>query len=196
MSEVRTTFRLKLGDAAPAFTLPDPDGRAQALKDLIGPAGLMVAFVCNHCPYVVHLADAIKAFADDVAAKGVNTVAISSNDVENYPQDSPAKMKEFATQSGWSFPYLYDASQEVALAYGAACTPDFFLFDAEGKLFYTGQFDDTRPNHGIPDGKDLRDALERMIHSESPPSKVMPSSGCNIKWKEGQQPGWWNSGNA
>lgn len=207
MSEVRTTFRLKPGDAAPDFCLPDAssDGRTRSLPELMGPNGLLVAFVCNHCPFVVHLAGAMADFAADAATLGVNTVAISSNDVQLYPQDSPEKMKEFAAEHAWSFPYLHDESQEVALSYGAACTPDFLLFDGEGRLFYTGQFDSTRPNrgkpiasdqtHGEPDGRDLRDALERMVRGASPPDKVYPSSGCNIKWKEGRQPEWWASGN-
>lgn len=196
MSEVRTTFRLKTGDAAPDFTLPDPDGEPHALADLTGPKGVLIAFVCNHCPYVVHLADALRHFADDITSRGIQTVAISSNDIENYPQDRPELMKQFAADHGWNFPYLYDASQEVALAYGAACTPDFFLFDAAGKLFYTGQFDDSRPNNGqSPDGKDMHDALERMLTGTPPPEKVFPSSGCNIKWKPGMQPDWWASGN-
>ncbi|MDX1680676.1 MAG: thioredoxin family protein [Akkermansiaceae bacterium] len=196
MSEVRTTFRLKTGDPAPDFSLPDPDGQTHSLKDLMGGKGTLIAFVCNHCPFVIHLADALKSFANDAADLGVNTVAISSNDVENYPQDRPEKMKEFADEHGWEFPYLYDESQDVALAYGAACTPDFFLFDAEGQLFYTGQFDDSRPNKGTPDGKDLREALKLLVSKQSPPDKVYPSSGCNIKWKPDVKPEWWNAGNA
>lgn len=204
MSEVRTTFRLKSGEPAPDFKLPDPDGALHFLRDLKGPKGTLIVFVCNHCPFVIHLADALKSFANDAADAGVYTVAISSNDVRNYPQDSPEKMKEFADQYGWEFPYLYDESQDVALAYGAACTPDFFLFDAEGKLFYTGQFDDSRPgagppshpDNGAPDGKDLRQALELLVTGQAPPAKVYPSSGCNIKWKADVKPAWWDSGNS
>ena len=196
MSEVRSTFRLHHGDPAPEFSLPDPNGQMHSLKDLQGPSGLLVAFVCNHCPYVVHLAEALKAFADDISSLGIQTVAISSNDISNYPQDRPELMKHFALEHDWTFPYLYDASQEVAIAFGAACTPDFFLFDAGGKLFYTGQFDDSRPKNGqTPDGKDMHDAVERMLGGNPPPDKAFPSSGCNIKWKEGQQPEWWASGN-
>jgi len=197
MSEVRTTFRLKPGDAAPDFTLPDvSDGSARSLASLTGPRGVLIAFVCNHCPFVIHLADALKSFANDAADVGVNTVAISSNDVENYPQDSPEKMKTFAEDYGWQFPYLYDETQEVALAYGAACTPDFFLFNGEGKLFYTGQFDASRPKSGAtPDGKDLRHALELLVSKQDPPAKVYPSSGCSIKWKPNVKPEWWNAGN-
>ena len=196
MSEVRTTFRLKPGGPAPEFTLPDPDGAVHVLRDLKGPKGTLIAFVCNHCPFVIHLAKEMADFATEIGAKGVNTVAISSNDVENYPQDSPEKMKEFAAEYGWGFPYLYDESQDVALAYGAACTPDFFLFDENGNLFYTGQFDDTRPNKGTPDGKDLRTAVELMVSGEDAPETIYPSSGCNIKWKADVKPSWWDSGNS
>jgi len=196
MSEVRSTFRLHPGDAAPEFSLPDADGHSHTLSQLQGPAGTLIAFVCNHCPYVIHLAEALKVFADDIFTLGISTVAISSNDIENYPQDRPEMMKQFAAEHGWRFPYLYDASQEVALAYGAACTPDFFLFDGGGRLFYAGQFDGSRPKNGCaPDGRDMHDAVERMLSGAAPPEKVFPSSGCNIKWKEGQQPDWWASGN-
>ena len=197
MSEVRSTFRLKLGDPAPDFSLPDPSGVSHALAELQGPAGLLLMFACNHCPYVIHLAKPLAELADEMKPKGLHAVAISSNDTEKYPQDGPEQMKEFAIQSGWHFPYLYDATQEVALAYGAACTPDFFLFDAQGALFYTGQFDNSRPKNGQhADGKDLRDAIQRMLNGQSPPNSVYPSSGCNIKWKPGLQPDWWASGNA
>lgn len=196
MSEVRTTFRLKSGEPAPDFKLPDTDGEVHFLRDLKGPKGTLIVFVCNHCPFVIHLAKEMAGFAEEIGEKGVATVAISSNDVENYPQDSPEKMKEFAAEYGWSFPYLYDESQEVALAYGAACTPDFFLFDENGDLFYTGQFDDSRPGKATPDGKDLREAIELMVGGGSAPDKVYPSSGCNIKWKAGVKPTWWDSGNS
>lgn len=197
MSEVRSTFRLKLGDPAPDFSLPDPSGVSHVLTELQGPAGLLLVFACNHCPYVIHLAKPLAELADEMKSKGLHTVAISSNDTEKYPQDGPELMKAFANESGWNFPYLYDATQEVALAYGAACTPDFFLFDGSGKLFYTGQFDDSRPKNGQrADGKDLRNAIECMLNGQSPRNSVYPSSGCNIKWKRGLQPDWWASGNA
>lgn len=197
MSEVRSTFRLKPGDPAPDFTLPDPDGASHALATLRGPAGLLLVFACNHCPYVIHLAKPLATLAEEMRAKGLHTVAISSNDIETYPQDGPEFMKSFAKDSGWNFPYLHDATQEVALAYGAACTPDFFLFDAGGRLFYSGQFDSSRPKNGqSADGKDLRQAIGRMLSGQSPPETVLPSSGCNIKWKPGLQPDWWASGKA
>jgi len=153
-------------------------------------------FACNHCPYVIHLAKPLADLADEMKPKGLHTAAISSNDAEKYPQDGPERMIQFAKENSWHFPYLYDATQEVALDYGAACTPDFFLFNAQGTLFYTGQFDDSRPKNGqVANGKNLRDAIQRMLAGQSPPSPAYPSSGCNIKWKPGLQPNWWASGN-
>ena len=195
MSEVRTTFRLKPGDPAPDFIAPDCKGTVHPLSDLKGPKGTLIAFVCNHCPFVVHLAEKMASFANEIGSKDVNTVAIMPNDVAYYPQDSPDKMKEFAREYGWNFPYLHDESQDIALAYGAACTPDFFLLDATGLLFYTGQFDSTRPHQGRPDGRDLREAVELMLKGAEAPDKIYPSSGCNIKWKAGVKPSWWDSGN-
>jgi peroxiredoxin len=191
MAEVPSTFQLKPGDAAPAFTLPDPSGRTHSLADVAGPEGLLVIFACNHCPFVVHLADGLAAFAAECRAKGVGVVAISSNDVDNYPQDAPDKMAVFAATHGWTFPYLYDATQEAAQAYAAACTPDFFLFDKTLRLFYAGQFDGSRPGNGKPvTGADLRAALEAMTSGQPAPSHPRPSTGCNIKWKPGLEPAW------
>ena len=146
--------------------------------------------MCNHCPFVVHLAEALSACARDCAGRGVGVVAISSNDVENYPQDGPVEMVEFARENGWDFPYLYDKSQEVAKAYAAACTPDFFLLDGERRLYYAGQFDASRPKK--PDvpvtGGDLRTAVDAMLAGGPPIADGVPSSGCNIKWKPGNEP--------
>lgn len=154
-----------------------------------------MVFACNHCPFVIHLADALGDLAREIAALGVQTVAINSNDAAKYPQDSPEHMPEFAHEHGWDFPYLIDESQETAKAYGAACTPDFFLLDAAGRVTYMGQFDDTRPRSGMaPHGGDLREAVRRMVEGEEPLIRPYPSSGCNIKWKEANQPEWWNSG--
>lgn len=195
MSEVQSTFRLNRGDPAPGFSLPDATGKRVALEDVAGPAGLLVVFVCNHCPYVIHLANALGKLAGEMKTQGVHTVAINSNDIENYPQDGPEPMKRFAATHGWDFPYLLDESQEVAIAYGAACTPDFFLFDAKGGLFYAGQFDDSRPQSGSEaHGGDLREAARRMLNGEAHLARPYPSSGCNIKWKPGKQPQWWNAG--
>ena len=154
-----------------------------------GDRGLLLVFACNHCPYVVHLADSLGALAAEIEAEGVNTAAISSNDIEKYPADAPEHMAVFAAEHGWNFPYLYDETQEVAKAYGAACTPDFFLFDHELRLHYAGQYDSSRPKGGHPPtGEDLRAALRGMLAGEEPPARPYPSSGCNIKWKPGSEP--------
>lgn len=195
MSEVLSTFRLRPGDAAPDFSLPDAHGRIVSLRDVIGVNGLLVIFACNHCPFVIHLADALGDMAREILNHGIGTVAINPNDTEKYPQDGAEFMHPFATAHRWDFPYLIDASQETAKAYGAACTPDFFLFDGEGKIFYAGQFDDSRPRSGlVPHGGDLRESVRRMLGGEQPLARPYPSSGCNIKWKPGNQPDWWNAG--
>lgn len=189
MAETPSTFMLKPGTVAPDFTLPDGAGRSHSLNESAGGQGTLVFFACNHCPYVVLLADALGKMAAELREKDIATVAISSNDVENYPQDAPDKMIEFAGQHGWDFPYLHDESQQVAKAYGAACTPDFFLFDGGRRLFYAGQFDDSRPRNGRqPDGADLRAAVAAMLAGGAPPANPRPSTGCNIKWKAGQEP--------
>jgi|LakMenEpi03Aug12_release.lakeMendotaPanAssembly.Ray.scaffolds.fasta_scaffold295606_2 peroxiredoxin len=195
MPEVLSTFRLHLGDTAPGFSLPDAAGKIFTPSDCAGSAGLLVVFACNHCPFVIHLADALGEMAHEIAGLGVGTVAINSNDVVNYPQDGAEHMPAFAVRHGWTFPYLLDSTQETAIAYGAACTPDFFLFDAAGKLVYAGQFDDTRPRSDRPvHGGDLREAVRRLVAGEGPMPRQYPSSGCSIKWMPGKQPGWWNCG--
>lgn len=195
MSEVLSTFRLRTGDKAPDFSLPDAWGGPVSLADATGPSGSLVVFACNHCPFVLHLAVALGDLAREIEPLGIRTVAINSNDTEKYPQDGPELMKTFAAEQGWDFPYLIDETQQVAIAYGAACTPDFFLFDADGKLFYAGQFDDSRPRSGQEaHGGDLREAVRRMTEGEQPLARPYPSSGCNIKWKPGNQPDWWNAG--
>ena len=194
MPEVRSTFRLNPGDMLPVFALPDAWGDGHSSGVLIGEKGMLVVFACNHCPYVVHLADLLGEMAAGFLGLGVATVAINANDLAVYPQDGPEPMKEFAEKHGWDFPYLIDESQDVALAFGAACTPDFFLFDGDGRLAYSGQFDGTRPRSGLrPDGGDLREAVRRMLAGEEIPTAV-PASGCSIKWKPGKQPDWWNKG--
>jgi peroxiredoxin len=195
MSEVLSTFRLHTGEQAPDFTLPDADGKTFSRADVMGSAGLLIVFACNHCPFVVHLAKALGDMAAELFPQGIGTVAINPNDTDRYPQDGPERMKTFASESGWNFPYLIDGSQEVAKAYGAACTPDFFLLDGEGNLFYAGQFDDSRPRSGqAPHGGDMREAVRRLREGEQPLARPYPSSGCNIKWKAGNQPAWWDSG--
>ncbi len=189
MAEVPSTLILPLGSAAPEFELPDPAGRTVTLDDARGPNGLLVMFVCNHCPFVIHLADALAAFARECEAAGIGVVAINSNDIENYPADAPDKMAVFAASHDWSFPYLFDADQSVAKAYVAACTPDFYLFDGALRLFYCGQFDSSRPRNDTPvTGDDLRAAVRTMLAGGPPPSPQRPSSGCNIKWKPGLEP--------
>lgn len=192
MAEVCSTFFLKPGDVAPQFSLPDGSGRMVSLPEVAAESGLLVIFACNHCPFVVHLAEAIAGFAGACVSRGVGVVAVNSNDVANYPQDAPVEMLRFAEDYGWDFPYLYDQGQEVAKAYAAACTPDFFLFNADLKLHYAGQFDASRPKkEGVPvTGDDLQDALQGMLAGDPPVVDAIPSSGCNIKWKPGNAPAY------
>jgi len=190
MSEVLSTFELKYGDGAPRFSLPDAWRKEHSLKDVAGSEGTVVVFACNHCPFVIHLAKELGILAKEVSEKGVNMVVINSNDLENYPQDGAEPMKGFAKEYGWDFPYLIDRTQMTAKSYGAACTPDFFLFDGEGRMMWAGQFDDSRPSSGEPaTGADLRAAIGKMLAGEVP-KKGTPSSGCSIKWKAGNEPRW------
>ena len=177
------------GAKAPEFTLPNGEGIEFSLAENLGKKGTLVMFACNHCPFVIHLAKQVGEMAAEMKAWGVNVIAISSNDVENYPQDGPDKMLEFAKQYGWNFPYLYDESQEVAKSYHAACTPDFFLLDSDGCLFYAGQYDDSRPkNNKLIDGRDLKLAIRQLIEDGAPILDTKPATGCNIKWKLGNEP--------
>lgn len=183
---------LELGTVAPPFSLPDSvSGKSVSLEEYQGKKGLLVVFISNHCPYVKLLKKELARYASDYQAKGVGVVAIGSNDVENYPDDSPEKMKEDAKEFGYTFPYLFDESQEVAKAYKAACTPDFFLFDEKMKLYYRGQFDDARPKNEIPPtGRDLREATDLLLDGKAAPELQKPSIGCNIKWKKGNEPAY------
>ena len=176
---------LELGTQAPDFTLPDAvSGRMVSLGDVKTDKGLVVMFLCNHCPYVIHVNSEIVRVAKDYIAKGLGFVAISSNDVEKYPEDSPGLMKEAALRLGYPFPYLYDESQEVARAYDAACTPDFFVFDRAMELVYRGRLDDSRPKNDNPlTGKDLRAALDAVLAGKPVSEVQYPSGGCNIKWR-------------
>jgi len=179
-----------LGTPAPAFSLPDADGRLVSLADFASSPAILVAFICNHCPYVKHVRAAFARLATDYQARGVAVVGISSNDVATHPDDSPAKMKEEKAATGYTFPYLYDESQDVARAYHAACTPDFFVFDKDRKLAYRGQMDASRPGNGKPnDGADLRAALDAVLAGRAVTAQQWPSIGCNIKWKPGKSGG-------
>lgn len=191
---VRTpSTMLPLGTPAPDFALPDVDGKTVKLSDFKDSPGLLVVFMCNHCPFVIHLADALAAFGVEYQEKGLAMVGISANDADKYPADSHDKMALEAEARGYTFPYLYDETQDVAKDYRAACTPDFFLFDADHKLVYRGQFDSSRPDSGVkPTGEDLRAACDAVLAGKKPSEKQMPSIGCNIKWKPGAEPDYFN----
>jgi peroxiredoxin len=182
-----------LGSEAPAFTLPNTHsvsgGPTVSLADYVNSKALLVAFVCNHCPYVIHIRDAFNAFAEEYAPLGLATIAISANDAATHPDDAPEMMAEEATRHGFAFPYLYDEDQSVAKAYRAACTPDFFLFDEHRQLAYRGQFDASRPKNQEPvSGIDLRNAADAVLRGDAVGGEQIPSIGCNIKWKAGQEP--------
>jgi peroxiredoxin len=181
---------LPLGTKAPDFRLPTPDGKLVSLHDFDKAPALLVAFICNHCPYVKHIRTSFADFTRRYQAKGAAIVAISSNDVEAFPEDSPEKMAEEIKLAGYTFPYLYDESQDVARAYQAACTPDFYLFDRDRKLVYRGQFDDSRPKSDRPvTGADLAAALDAVLAGRPVPADQKPSLGCNIKWKAARAAG-------
>jgi thiol-disulfide isomerase/thioredoxin len=184
MSYVESVM-IKLGTQAPVFKLPDTvSSKEMSYEEIKGKNGTVVMFICNHCPYVIHVNEQLISLANDYKAKGIGFVAISSNDVENYPQDGPDLMKKHAEEVGYNFPYLYDATQEVAKAYDAACTPDLYVFDQDQKLYYRGRIDDARPGTGREiTGKDIRDAMDDMLEGQPAPEKQYPSGGCNIKWK-------------
>ena len=186
---------LELGTQAPDFSLPNTNpkfaDRVFSLADFADAKALLVMFVCNHCPYVIHLREALVRMAADYAERGLQVVAISSNSVQTHPQDGPDKMREEAEQQGFPYPYLYDESQAVAQAYMAACTPDFFLFDADQKLAYRGRFDGSRPKNDIPvTGEDMRAAVDAVLAGEKPAGEQVPSMGCNIKWTPGNEPAY------
>jgi len=180
---------LELGTEAPPFHLPDPDGRIWSLDEFAEAPALVVAFICNHCPFVKHIRAGLADFARDYSKRGVGMVAISANDVDAYPQDGPDYMAEEARDAGYVFPYLYDETQEVAKSYRAACTPDFYVFDEARRLVYRGQFDASRPGNGVPvDGADLRAAVDAVLEGRTVPSRQQPSIGCNIKWRADNAP--------
>ncbi|HEX9619242.1 MAG TPA: thioredoxin family protein [Polyangiaceae bacterium] len=182
---------LELGTQLPAFSLRDTvSDRTVSSTELDGSTAV-VAFICNHCPFVVHIQSELSAFGRDCEEKGVKVVAISANDVTSHPEDGPAKMAERAREVGYAFPYLFDETQAVAQAFRAACTPDFYVFDRNGKLAYRGQFDSSRPGNGIAvTGEDLRAAVEAVAAGRAPAGDQKPSIGCNIKWRKGNEPGY------
>ncbi|MGM0635601.1 MAG: thioredoxin family protein [Bacteroidota bacterium] len=177
---------LELGTKAPDFLLKDSVSKqTYSYKDIAGEKGTVIMFICNHCPYVKHVNDEIIRLANDYRILGFGFVAISSNDVENYPEDHPDKMWETARKLNYPFPYLFDEDQSVAKAYKAACTPDFYVFDAQDELFYRGQLDDSRPKNGIPtSGRSVREALDALLNNQAAPKHQKPSMGCGIKWKK------------
>ena len=186
----RHSRMLPLGTTAPPFSLRDAvSGRTVTLESLAGSPALLVALICNHCPFVKHILDGFVAFAREFGARGLAVVAISSNDAESYPEDSPTEMARIATLKSFTFPYLYDESQQVAKSYQAVCTPDFFLFDRARRLVYRGQFDASGPGNKLPvTGADLRAACEALLSGAPVPREQLPSVGCSIKWKAGQEP--------
>lgn len=188
MARVPSTM-LALGTRAPSFSLPTPDGEVVSLESFRESPALLVMFLCPHCPFVKHVRTGVSKFSREFQARGLGVVAINSNDIEQFPDDSPEKMAEEAKEVGYTFPYLFDESQEIAKQYEAACTPDFFLFDDKRRLVYRGQFDTSRPGNGIPvTGADLRAATEALLAGRPIPAEQTPSIGCNIKWKAGNEP--------
>ena len=190
MALTPTTMMLELGATAPDFSLPEPaTGKTVTLADFKGAPGLLVIFMCNHCPYVKHVAAGLAELAKEYQRRNVAVIGINANDVDAYTDDSPAKMAEEVRLRGYTFPYLYDATQCVAKAYRAACTPDLYIFDKDQRLIYRGQFDDSRPGNGIPvTGKDVRAALDAVLAGKPVSPNQTPSIGCNIKWKPGNEP--------
>lgn len=180
---------LSLGTEMPGFRLPSAGGEVVSSDDFPEARGILVMFICNHCPFVKHIRDELVSLAREYQAKGIQVIAINANDWSAYPDDSPDKMAEEARRYGFPFPYLYDESQEVAKAYRAACTPDFFLFDADRRLVYRGQLDDSRPGNQIPiTGRDLRSAMDALVAGQAVGERQKPSLGCNIKWRQGNAP--------
>jgi len=180
---------LPLGTKAPDFSLPDTEGKTISLSDFKDAPAVLIIFMCNHCPFVKHITGELVKLIKEYQQKGVAVAAINSNDVESYPEDSPDMMAKAAKEKDFTFPYLYNQTQEAAKAYHAACTPDFFLFDKDRNLVYRGQMDDSRPGNNIPvTGKDLRAALDAVLEGKEVAAEQKPSMGCNIKWKQGNEP--------
>jgi peroxiredoxin len=190
MARVPSTM-LPLGTPAPDFSLPSPDGSLVSLESYRESPALLVMFLCPHCPFVKHVRGGVAEFAKEYQARGLAVVAINSNDIEQFPDDSPEHMAEESRLLGYTFPYLFDETQETAKAYEAACTPDFFLFDRDRELVYRGQFDASRPGNDVPvTGEDLRAAADAVLEGRPAPQSQTPSLGCNIKWKPGNEPAY------
>ena len=188
MPETPSTM-LDLGTALPSFSLPDFNGKTVSDADFKGSKALLVAFICNHCPFVRHIRAEFARFAKEYEAKGLEVVAIASNSIQEFPEDGPEGMKQEATEVGYTFSYLFDKDQKVAKAFKAACTPDLFLFDGNRRLAYRGQFDGSRPKNNVPvTGADLRAAADAVLAGKSPSENQRPSMGCNIKWYPGNEP--------
>jgi thiol-disulfide isomerase/thioredoxin len=178
----------------PSFSLPDFDGRVVSDADFTGSKALLVVFICKHCPFVRHIRQEFARFAKEYGAKGLKVVAIASNDTTEFPEDGPEGMKEEALEAGYTFPYLFDEAQQVARAFKAACTPDFFLFDGDRRLAYRGQFDGSRPKNNVPiTGEDLRAAADAVLAGRPAPAMQRPSLGCNIKWSPGNAPEYYRT---
>ena len=188
MPETPSTM-IDIGTPLPSFSLPDFNGKTVTDGDVAGSKALLVAFICNHCPFVRHIRQEFARFAKEYQAQGLTVVAIASNDTKEFPEDGPAGMKEEAVEVGYTFPYLFDEKQKVAQAFHAACTPDLFLFDSQRRLAYRGQFDGSRPKNGVPvTGADLRAAADAVLAGKPAPAVQKPSMGCNIKWSPGNAP--------
>ena len=187
------SIMVALGSALPDFALEDVVTGAVVGRDDYAGRPLLVVFTCNHCPFVIHVRPVLVALLNEAIARSggrLGVVAINANDEEGYPQDGPGPMRDLATAEAWAFPYLFDRTQAVARAFGAACTPDFFLYDADHRLAYRGQLDGARPGNGVPvTGADLRGAIDDVLDGRAPPAEQRPSLGCNIKWKAGNEPG-------
>ena len=191
--EVPSTM-LAIGTKLPEFKLLDTNGEEVSLRQSKKENGLIVSFICNHCPYVIHLMEQYSAVAKQIMECDIGFVAISSNDVQRYPADSPEQMKAFAQKNGFEFPYLFDESQEVAHAFKAACTPEFYLFDHNNRLYYRGQFDGSRPGNKTPvTGDDLLEAVRALVERRDAYEPQTPSVGCNIKWKPGNEPEYFST---
>lgn len=201
---LKLSRQVDYGVMAQPFSLPDTEGTVRKLADFADSKALLIAFICNHCPFVLHLIDHLARFAREYSVKGLQVVAISSNDPTDFPEDAADKMPEFARKHNLTFPYLHDESQQIALAYGAICTPDFFLYDQSRKLVYCGQYDPSRPQTGHPPlpgtemerrslpvtGDDMRRAVDAVLAEQPVPSPQIPSAGCSINWKAGNHPDW------